>query len=150
MKKKNPSFCGVFGLFLFCFLGLHPRHMEVPSLGVKSELQLPAYITAMWTRGPNSICDLHHSSQQCQIPNPLREAMDGTHVLLYTTQIHFRCAKTGTPPFISLNIRSNLAVFYMQCCFYFCFLNIHLFTMCGLLSPINKFMFFIPVSKNGN
>ena len=30
------------GLFFFCFLGLHPRHMEVPRLGVKSELQLPA------------------------------------------------------------------------------------------------------------
>ena len=29
-----------------CFLGLHPRHMEVPRLRVKSELQLPAYITA--------------------------------------------------------------------------------------------------------
>ena len=31
----------------FFFLGLHPRHMEVPKLGVKSELQLPAYATAM-------------------------------------------------------------------------------------------------------
>ena len=74
MKKKNPSFCGVFGLFLFCFLGLHPRHMEVPSLGVKSELQLPAYITATATWDLSLICDLHHSSQQCQILNPLREA----------------------------------------------------------------------------
>ena len=25
-------------LFLFCFLGLHPRHMEVARLGIKSEL----------------------------------------------------------------------------------------------------------------
>ena len=24
--------------FFFCFLGLHPQHMEVPSLGVQSEL----------------------------------------------------------------------------------------------------------------
>ena len=29
----------------FCFLGPHPRHMEVPRLGVESELQLPASIT---------------------------------------------------------------------------------------------------------
>jgi len=29
--------------FLFLFLGLHLWHMEVPRLGVKSELQLPAY-----------------------------------------------------------------------------------------------------------
>ena len=27
-------------IFLFIFLGLHPWHMEVPRLGVKSELQL--------------------------------------------------------------------------------------------------------------
>ena len=31
-------------IYLFiCFLGLHLRHMEVPRLGVESELQLPAY-----------------------------------------------------------------------------------------------------------
>ena len=30
----------------FSPLGLHLRHMEVPRLGVKSELQLPAYTTA--------------------------------------------------------------------------------------------------------
>ena len=34
----------------FFFLGLHPWHMEVLRLGVKSEVQLPAYVTAtaMW------------------------------------------------------------------------------------------------------
>ena len=36
--------------FLFvCFLGLYPRHMEVPKLGVKSELLPPAYATATAT-----------------------------------------------------------------------------------------------------
>ena len=40
-------------LFLsFCFLGPHPRHMELPRLGVKSELQLPAYGTATATQDP--------------------------------------------------------------------------------------------------
>ena len=34
-------------LFFFCFLGPHPWHMEVPRPGVKSELQLLAYTTAM-------------------------------------------------------------------------------------------------------
>ena len=29
------------------FLEPHPQHMEVPSLGVESELQLPAYTTAI-------------------------------------------------------------------------------------------------------
>ena len=33
-------------LFIFGFLGPHPWHMEVPKLGVESELKLPAYTTA--------------------------------------------------------------------------------------------------------
>ena len=32
-----------FFFFFFVFLGLHPQHMEVPKLGVDSELQLLAY-----------------------------------------------------------------------------------------------------------
>ena len=32
--------------FFPCFLGLRPRHMDVPGLGVESELQLPACTTA--------------------------------------------------------------------------------------------------------
>ena len=35
-----------FFFFFFFFLGLHLWHTEVPRLGVKSELQLPAYVTA--------------------------------------------------------------------------------------------------------
>ena len=53
------------------FLGLHPWHMEVPRLGIKSELQLPAYTIATATPDLSHICDLHHSSQQCKIPDPL-------------------------------------------------------------------------------
>ena len=37
-------------LFFVCFLlGPHPQHMEVPRLGVESELQLPASTTATAT-----------------------------------------------------------------------------------------------------
>ena len=46
----------------FSFLGLHVQHREVPSLGVKSELQLPAYTTAIALLDLSRICDLHHSS----------------------------------------------------------------------------------------
>ena len=45
--------------------GAHPGHMEVPRLGVESELQLLAYTTATETRDPRRICNLHHSSRQC-------------------------------------------------------------------------------------
>jgi len=37
--------------------------MEVPRLGVESELQLPAYTTAPAMPVPCHICDLHHSSR---------------------------------------------------------------------------------------
>ena len=50
-------------LFIFCFLGLHPRHMEVPRLGVEWELQPLAYATATATRDPSPGCNLHHSLQ---------------------------------------------------------------------------------------
>ena len=58
----------------FCFLGPYPRHREVPRLGVKSEPQLPAYATAIAMQDISRVCDLYHSSQQCQILNPLGRA----------------------------------------------------------------------------
>ena len=49
-------------LFSFVFLVLYLQHMEVPRLGVESELQLLAYTTATATQDPTRICDLYHSS----------------------------------------------------------------------------------------
>ena len=45
-------------------------HMEVPRLGVESELKLLAYTIATATSDPSHIYDLHHSSQQRAILNP--------------------------------------------------------------------------------
>ena len=50
--------------------------MEVPRLGVESELRLPAYATVTATQDPSRVFDLHHSSQQRQILNALSEARD--------------------------------------------------------------------------
>ena len=63
----------IFAYFI-SYLGLYPWHMEVPKLRVKSELQLPAYITdtAMWDL--SCIFRLHQSSHQCQILNVLSKA----------------------------------------------------------------------------
>ena len=58
------------------FLGPHPQHMEVPKLGVKLELQPPAYATAIAMPDLSLVCDLHHSSGQLWILNPLSEARD--------------------------------------------------------------------------
>ena len=56
--------------------------MEVPRLGVDSELQLQAYTIAMETPDLNHICDLNHSLQQGQILNPLNRAWDQTRILI--------------------------------------------------------------------
>ena len=56
--------------------------MEVPGPGVDSELQLGASATATATPDPRHTCDLHHSSQQRRILNPLSEARDQTHILM--------------------------------------------------------------------
>ena len=49
--------------------------------------------------------DLHHSSQQCQILNPLSKATDRTHDLMVPRQNYFRCAMMGTPfSFLALEI----------------------------------------------
>ena len=42
---------------------------------------MPAYTTATATPDPSRVCNLHHSSQQRQILNPLSEARDQTHIL---------------------------------------------------------------------
>ena len=39
--------------------------------------------------GPRRFCDLHHSLQQCQILNPLKEAWEWTHVHMDTGQVHY-------------------------------------------------------------
>ena len=81
----------------FCFLGPHPQHKEVPRLGVELELQLPMYTTATATQDLSHGCDLHRSSWQHQIPNPLSKARNWTHILMDTSQIRYSWATLGTP-----------------------------------------------------
>ena len=57
--KLTRIFSFFFFFFFFCFLELYPQHMEVPRLGVQSELWLPAYATATAMQDPSRICDLH-------------------------------------------------------------------------------------------
>ena len=69
-------------IIIFASLGLHLWHMEVPRLGVQSELELLAYTTATATPDPSYIFDLHHSSKQHRISKTLSKARDRTHVLM--------------------------------------------------------------------
>ena len=63
--------------------------MKVPRLGDELELQPLAYTTATAMPDPSLVFDLRHSSEQCWIFNPLREARDRSCVLMDTSQIHF-------------------------------------------------------------
>ena len=71
--------------------------MEIHKLGIELELQLPAYTTATATQDPSHVCDLHHSSWQCQIFNSLSEARDPTRILMDTC---YPWATKGTPKVI--------------------------------------------------
>ena len=74
--SRRPVFCVYVCLFgaalaaydVWKFLGLENE----------SELQVPAYTTATAAPDPSRVCDLHHSSQQCQTLKPLSKARDGT------------------------------------------------------------------------
>ena len=47
--------------------------MEIPRLGIKLELQLPAYTVATASPDPSHILSLCCSSKKCWILNPLSE-----------------------------------------------------------------------------
>ena len=59
-------------------------------------LHLPSYTTATTTLDLSCICDLHRSSWQCRIPNPLSEARDQTHILMDTSRVRYCRATAGT------------------------------------------------------
>ena len=68
-------------MYVFIFLGPHLWHIEIPRLGVESELLLLAYTTVTATADPatadpSRLCDLHHSSRQGRFLNPPSEARD--------------------------------------------------------------------------
>ena len=107
---RKPIHVLILWFYLFIFLEPHLRHMEVPRLGVELELQPLIYTTATTKWDPSHVCNLHHSSWQLWILNPLSEARDRTFGLMDTSQIHYRglngdsavgflthCAMVGTP-----------------------------------------------------
>ena len=98
LELLRPLFYFIlFHFILLCFLGPHVLHVEVPRRGVKLELQLPAYTTPTAIQDPSRLCDLHYSSQQCWIHNPLTEAREQTHVLMDTSWVHCYWAMMATP-----------------------------------------------------
>ena len=69
-------------------------HMEVPRLRVQSELQLPAYTTAIATPDPTRVCDLYHSNTGF-LTHWVRVG-DPTHILMDTSRIHNLLSHNGS------------------------------------------------------
>ena len=102
-KKKKGGWLGYFPIqqklkvyckstilfFFFCLFRAHPRHMKLPKLGVKSDLQVLAYATAVAMPDLTCLCDLHHSSWHRCMLNPLSKARDLTCILMDASQFRF-------------------------------------------------------------
>ena len=56
--------------------------MEIPRLGVEADLQMLACPTATAMPDLHRVFNLHHSSRQHWLLNPLSKARDGTQVLM--------------------------------------------------------------------
>ena len=86
--RTAPEACGssqAVGLIGAIAVCLHHNHSNA-----RSELRLQPT--------PKSrVCDLHRSSWQWQILNPLSEARNQTGNLMVPSWIRFYCATTGTP-----------------------------------------------------
>ena len=103
----TPASTSFFCLFFHPLLGLY-----LYGLGVESELQVLAYTTATTAMPDLShICNLHHSSQQCLILNPLSKARDqnphphgyqDTRIQGYCLEVYLMAGTTkDTEPIIS-------------------------------------------------
>ena len=91
-------------LFIY-FLGLYPQHMEVPRPGGKLELRLLASTRATATPDLSHVFNLHPSSRQHRILNPLSKARDWSHVFVDSSWIRFHCATTGMPTFTFFKVQ---------------------------------------------
>ena len=93
-----------FFFFFFWFSLLYQLVLCVGVFFMLFVLFLPAYTSATEIPDPSCIYDLHHSSWQLWILNPLIEARDPTHNLMFPSWIRFHCATAGPsiPQFLYL------------------------------------------------
>ena len=66
-------------MYLFVYLLFRTEPMAYGSSQARGKIRATV---AGLIPDPSHVCALHHSSQQCQIPNPLSEARDQTRILM--------------------------------------------------------------------
>ena len=121
----------------FFWGGLHPQQIEVPRLGVESELQLSACTTATAMPDLSCVCNLHHSSWQRQMLNLLSKARDQTPILMVTSRVHYCWATIGTSLGWFKGKRNALFLEHMR-------LRIAPISKCSRKSQTYSSKFFIP------
>ena len=89
-------------LLFVCFLIFSGHALCIGSSQTRGwiELKLLAYTIAM--PYPSCVSDLHWSSWQCWILNPLNEAKNQSCVFMDTNQVHYHWATKGTPFFFNM------------------------------------------------
>ena len=113
--KQFIFFSFFFSFLFFYFLKLYPWHMEVPRLGVESELQMLAYITATAMWNLSQVCNPHWNWGQLWIHNPLSEARDGTGILMDTSWVRFCWATWELPlDLISVHCKTIHHILFQQ------------------------------------
>ena len=80
----GTKFYFYFYFLIFAFLRPHPRHMDIPRLGVQSELQLSACTTAM---GSEPCLRPTPQLTATQDPRPLSEARDQALILMEPSRV---------------------------------------------------------------
>ena len=83
--------------------------MDIPGLGIKLELLLLTYTVATATPDPSRVCNLHHSSWQHWILNPLSEARNQALILMDTSWVLNLLSHNRNSPFL---------LFYMKLVFW--------------------------------
>ena len=135
----------LFFFFFFVFLGLHSWHMEVPRLGVQSELWPLAYPTATAIWDLSHICGLHHSyGNTGSLTHLVRPGIKPTSSWILVGFVNL-WAMMGTPETPKIFIFSSLSHYSILCsiCRFHlakcCFCWFMVLVVCFLMS----FLFFI-------
>jgi len=70
---------------------------------------MPAYATATAMQDSSHVCNLYHSSQQCQIHNPMSEARNQIHNFMVSSG----SATMGTPvfPFLRSHLKRSRSIY---------------------------------------
>ena len=78
-------------VYFFLWVGGGAAHVAYGSSQARGQIRATAadLCTATATPDLSHISNLHHSSWQCRILNPLSEARDCTHILMVASQVDY-------------------------------------------------------------